>query len=192
MYRWTILSTVYWRPKMTAQLEQQLEQLKQIDEAQYQLIADNMERLYEYGSTMWVQGEVGWNGNLKASSLQLFSGSLAAPELWTEADWQRLDLALQLGWTAASYANAWAHHYPEAMALYGETDGVIFSDEPYSVGQWELVRSCQLAMRQYAGEEQYQVDVEINQDDTQVSYLRMNLMQRDGQWRVISAELQRA
>ena len=138
---------------------------------------------------MWVQGEVGWNDNLKASSLQLFSGSLAAPELWTEADWQRLDLALQLGWTAASYANAWAHHYPEAMALYGETDGVIFSDEPYSVGQWELVRSCQLAMRQYAGEEHYQVDMEINQDDTQVSYLRMNLMQRDGQWRVISAEL---
>ena len=146
---------------MTDQFQQQLEQLKQIDEAQYQLLADNMERLYEYVATMRVQGEVGWNGKLKSSSLQVFSGSLTNEEPWTEQDWQRLDSALQLGWTAASYANAWNHHYPEAMALYGGTDGVVFSDTTYTDGQWELVRSCQLAMRNYAGEEQYQVDVSL-------------------------------
>lgn len=192
-YIWNITPTVYWRPKMTDQFQQQLEQLKQIDEAQYQLLADNMERLYEYVATMRVQGEIGWNGKLKSSSLQVFSGSLTNEEPWTEQDWQRLDSALQLGWTAASYANAWNHHYPEAMALYGETDGVVFSDTTYTDGQWELVRSCQLAMQNYAGEEQYQVDVEfgVNQSDTQAQYLRMNLEQIDGQWRVTSAELQR-
>ena len=79
------------------------------------------------------------------------------------------------------------------MALYGETDGVIFSDTTYTDGQWELVRSCQAAMRNYADEEQYQVDVEfgVNQSDTPAQYLRMNLEQIDGQWRVTSAELQR-
>ncbi len=192
-YIWNITPTVYWRPKMTDQFQQQLEQLRQVDEAQYQLLADNMERLYEYGDTMRVKGEVGWNDKLKSSSLQLFSGSFINEEPWTEQDWQRLDWALQLGWTAASYANAWNHHYPEAMALYGETDGVVFSDTIYTDGQWELVRSCQLAMRNYAGEEQYQVDVEfgVNQSDTPAQYLRMNLEQIDGQWRVTSAELQR-
>ena len=192
-YIWHITPTVYWRPKMTDQFQQQLEQLRQVDEAQYQLLADNMERLYEYVDTMRVQGEVGWNDKLKSSSLQVFSGSLTNEEPWTEQDWQRLDWALQLGWTAASYANAWNHHYPEAMALYGETDGVVFSDTTYTDGQWELVRSCQAAMRNYAGEEQYQVDVEfgVNQSDTPVQYLRMNLEQIDGQWRVTSAELQR-
>ncbi len=186
LYSWTILSNVYWRPEPTAQFQQQLEQLRQLDEAQYHLVADNMELLCEYVCELQVQGTVGRNGKLKSSSMKLLTGTA-----WTDSHWQRLDEALQLGWTAASYANAWAHHYPQAMALYGETDGVAYSDATYIDGQQELMRSCRLAMGNYAGEQQYQVDLGIHTDDKRLQYLRMELEQIDGQWRVTSAELLR-
>ena len=69
----------------------------------------------------------------------------------SEEYWQQLNDKLEISWTAASYANAWAHKNPERMSLYGVTEGVAFSDETYHVAQSEFVTQAQLAARSYNG-----------------------------------------
>ena len=135
-----------------------------------------------------VQGDVKWNGKLDMSSLKLYDGGVEI----TEEYWQQLTDKLEISWTAASYANAWAHKNPERMSLYGVTEGIVFSDEIYHVAQSEFVTQAQLAARSYngrAGLTTIQIPLPLEENMSVTHYLDMALEKQNGEWFVTGAYL---
>ena len=169
-----------------------------------QMLADNRYELYLQHNLEWtsteleqksyypmllkVQGDVKWNGKLDMSSLKLYDGGVEI----TEEYWQQLTDKLEISWTAASYANAWAHKNPERMSLYGVTEGIVFSDEIYHVAQSEFVTQAQLAARSYngrAGLTTIQIPLPLEENMSVTHYLDMALEKQNGEWFVTGAYL---
>ena len=185
VYKMLNIHTVYWRPKLNEQQQQQIEELREKDAPQYQLLADNLERLYSYRASTTIEGKVNWLGNL--SGIKLYRTETEALD---DAYWNLLEDKLQIMWTAASYANAWEHQYTDAMALFGIVNGVEFSAFTYDDYQHSLVEACQGALINYDGSNHVLVELPIHTGNRQ-QYLQMNLEKMNDTWRVTDAVLKR-
>ncbi len=192
-YELYLMHNLEWTPIISEQKQKKINGMSDETQAYYQRILDDegrfvVSQLNHYPILLMVQGNVKWNGKLDMSSLKLYDGDIEI----TEEYWQQLNDKLEISWTAASYANAWAHKNPERMSLYGVTEGIEFSDEIYHVAQSEFVTQAQLAARSYngsAGLIAIQIPLPLEENISVMHYLDMALEKQNGEWFVTKAHL---
>ena len=186
--------SMYWKPKMTENMKQKLEQLEQIDEEQAEVVRRSYQGLYEDYTGFRMIANVKGNNKLDLSDVQLQycirekDGSAT----WKPLDWQWKQEQMKIKWVATSYARAYCYKQREAMALFGEADDIEFTHPDYKYKgtyQSELLRDCLFLTDNLEGTKPVKVQIMLQTIESESRYLNLTLKKNDGEWFVTDVAL---
>ena len=184
----------YWRPKLTTQMEEKLERLRQIDAEQYEVVYRSYQGTFLKRFSSCIVADIAGKDKLKLSTAQLYDYDDASStwKLWDEERWQWEKNRMQIEWTAASYARAYCEKQREAMSLFGVVDGIVFSEQTYRyVYNSVLMDHCKIATTNLDGSELVALQVALTTEDDSVDYLTMQLEKVNDEWQVTGAWLEK-
>ncbi len=184
----------YWRPKLTTQMEQKLERLRQIDAQQYEVVYRSYQGTFLKRFSSYIVADIAGKNKLDLSTAQLYyyDETNSAWKPWDGERWQWEKNRMQIEWTAASYARAYCEKQREAMSLFGVVDGIVFSEQTYRyVYNSVLMDHCKIATTNLDGSELVALQVELTAEDDSVDYLTMELEKVNDEWQVTDARLEK-